>query len=165
MSHFLNSRHHSGHYICEADNGFGNSPVAKEVRLEVHRKFIFCHFAGNLLWTWFYSSFLCDAIYNYFPFFQMLLMLKLSVVSCSLGREIIFICHYFRNEYWTHDVKDLRRFKELTFQIWKRGEASLHCSQFSKGCCHLDKVGEIFSLFMWPRREKWKWNCCHMWTR
>jgi len=30
------TRHHSGHYICEADNGFGNSPVAKEVRLEVH---------------------------------------------------------------------------------------------------------------------------------
>ena len=89
-----------------------------------------------------------------FPFFQMLLMLKLSVVSCSLGREIIFICHYFRNEYWTHDVKDLRRFKELTFQIWKRGEASLHCSQFSEGRCHLDKVGERFSLCMWPRREK-----------
>jgi hypothetical protein len=30
------TRHHSGHYTCEADNGFGVTPVSKEVRLEVH---------------------------------------------------------------------------------------------------------------------------------
>jgi len=30
------TRHHSGHYVCEADNGFGISPVTKEVTLEVH---------------------------------------------------------------------------------------------------------------------------------
>jgi len=30
------TRHHSGHYICEADNGFSQLPESKEVRLEVH---------------------------------------------------------------------------------------------------------------------------------
>ena len=90
MSHFLNSRHHSGHYICEADNGFGNSPVAKEVRLEVHRKFIFCPFVNLIL----FLSIPLWCHLQLFPLFQMLLMLKLSVVSCSLGREIILICHH-----------------------------------------------------------------------
>jgi hypothetical protein len=31
-------RHHAGHYICEADNGFGPEPITAEVKLEVHRK-------------------------------------------------------------------------------------------------------------------------------
>ena len=31
-------RHHAGHYLCLADNGFGPSPVSKEIKLEVHRK-------------------------------------------------------------------------------------------------------------------------------
>lgn len=30
------TRHHSGHYVCEADNGFSSTPVQAEVRLEVH---------------------------------------------------------------------------------------------------------------------------------
>ena len=32
------TRHDAGHYICEADNGFGPTPVSKHARLEVHRK-------------------------------------------------------------------------------------------------------------------------------
>ena len=35
----VSARHHSGHYVCEADNGFTATPVSKEVRLEVHRKY------------------------------------------------------------------------------------------------------------------------------
>ena len=31
-------RHHAGHYVCSADNGFGNVPVTKEIKLTVHRK-------------------------------------------------------------------------------------------------------------------------------
>ncbi len=34
----LHCRHHAGHYICEADNGFGPEPITAEVKLEVHRK-------------------------------------------------------------------------------------------------------------------------------
>ena len=34
------SRHDGGHYRCIADNGFGQEPVTKEVKLEVHRKYI-----------------------------------------------------------------------------------------------------------------------------
>lgn len=30
------TRHHTGHYVCEADNGFGPEPVRKEMKLEVH---------------------------------------------------------------------------------------------------------------------------------
>jgi len=30
------TRHHAGHYICEADNGFGPTPVSRHVKLEVH---------------------------------------------------------------------------------------------------------------------------------
>merc|ERR1711892_1384573 len=30
------TRHHAGHYLCQADNGFGPTPVTKEIRLEVH---------------------------------------------------------------------------------------------------------------------------------
>jgi len=30
------TRHHTGHYVCEADNGFGPEPVRKEIKLEVH---------------------------------------------------------------------------------------------------------------------------------
>ena len=32
------TRHHAGHYLCMADNGFGPLPSIKEVKLEVHRK-------------------------------------------------------------------------------------------------------------------------------
>ena len=32
------TRHHSGHYLCEADNGFGPTPVSRHLRLQVHRK-------------------------------------------------------------------------------------------------------------------------------
>ena len=32
------SRHHAGHYVCGADNGFGPAPVTKEIKLTVHRK-------------------------------------------------------------------------------------------------------------------------------
>ena len=32
-------RHHTGHYICEADNGFGPDPVSKEIKLVVNRKY------------------------------------------------------------------------------------------------------------------------------
>ena len=32
------ARHHSGLYSCEADNGFGPEPVAREVRLEVEHR-------------------------------------------------------------------------------------------------------------------------------
>jgi hypothetical protein len=32
------TRHHAGHYLCQADNGFGPTPVTKEIKLEVHRK-------------------------------------------------------------------------------------------------------------------------------
>ncbi len=37
-SSFPICRHHAGHYICEADNGFGPEPITAEVKLEVHRK-------------------------------------------------------------------------------------------------------------------------------
>jgi len=30
------SRHHAGHYVCGADNGFGPAPVTKEIKLTVH---------------------------------------------------------------------------------------------------------------------------------
>eukprot|EP00090_Calanus_glacialis_P008370 TRINITY_DN16689_c0_g1_i3.p1 TRINITY_DN16689_c0_g1~~TRINITY_DN16689_c0_g1_i3.p1 ORF type:complete len:384 (+),score=85.09 TRINITY_DN16689_c0_g1_i3:212-1363(+) len=30
------TRHHAGHYLCQADNGFGPTPVTKEIKLEVH---------------------------------------------------------------------------------------------------------------------------------
>merc|ERR1711892_1193337 len=30
------TRHHAGHYLCQADNGFGPEPVRKEIKLEVH---------------------------------------------------------------------------------------------------------------------------------
>ncbi|XP_023346513.1 neural cell adhesion molecule 1 [Eurytemora carolleeae] len=30
------TRHDAGHYICQADNGFGPDPVTREVKLEVH---------------------------------------------------------------------------------------------------------------------------------
>jgi len=30
------TRHHAGHYLCMADNGFGPLPTIKEVKLEVH---------------------------------------------------------------------------------------------------------------------------------
>ena len=30
------TRQHAGYYLCMADNGFGPSPVQKEVRLQVH---------------------------------------------------------------------------------------------------------------------------------
>jgi len=30
------TRYHTGHYVCEADNGFGPEPVRKEIKLEVH---------------------------------------------------------------------------------------------------------------------------------
>ena len=33
------SRHHAGHYVCSADNGFGPNPVTREIKLTVHRKF------------------------------------------------------------------------------------------------------------------------------
>ena len=37
--HFTQTtRHHAGHYVCSADNGFGPQPVTKEVKLTVHRK-------------------------------------------------------------------------------------------------------------------------------
>ena len=32
------TRHHAGHYLCMADNGFGPLPSIKEVKLEVHRE-------------------------------------------------------------------------------------------------------------------------------
>ena len=32
------TRHHAGHYLCMADNGFGPLPTIKEVKLEVYRK-------------------------------------------------------------------------------------------------------------------------------
>ena len=32
------NRHQAGHYVCSADNGFGNVPVTKEIKLTVHRK-------------------------------------------------------------------------------------------------------------------------------
>ena len=32
------TRHHAGYYLCMADNGYGPSPVQKEVRMEVHCK-------------------------------------------------------------------------------------------------------------------------------
>jgi len=35
--HFTQTtRHHAGHYVCSADNGFGPQPVTKEVKLTVH---------------------------------------------------------------------------------------------------------------------------------
>ncbi len=37
-------RHHAGHYICEADNGFGPEPITAEVKLEVHRKCLISFF-------------------------------------------------------------------------------------------------------------------------
>jgi len=30
------NRHHSGHYVCSADNGFGSDPVTREIKLTVH---------------------------------------------------------------------------------------------------------------------------------
>ena len=33
------TRHQTGHYICEADNGFGPDPVSKEIKLVVNRKY------------------------------------------------------------------------------------------------------------------------------
>jgi len=30
------SRHHTGHYMCEADNGFGPTPVSRHMKLVVH---------------------------------------------------------------------------------------------------------------------------------
>ena len=35
------TRHHSGHYLCEADNGFGPSPVSRHLKLQVHCKLLF----------------------------------------------------------------------------------------------------------------------------
>lgn len=35
------SRHHSGVYYCQADNGFGPEPVTEQIRLDVQRKEIF----------------------------------------------------------------------------------------------------------------------------
>ena len=32
------TRHHAGHYICSADNGFGPTPVTAQIKLTVHRK-------------------------------------------------------------------------------------------------------------------------------
>jgi len=32
------NRHHSGHYICSADNGFGPQPVTAEIKLDVQHK-------------------------------------------------------------------------------------------------------------------------------
>ena len=32
------SRHHSGVYICSAENGFGKDPVEVAVKLDVHRE-------------------------------------------------------------------------------------------------------------------------------
>ncbi len=32
------NRHRSGVYVCSADNGYGNDPVATEIRLDVQRK-------------------------------------------------------------------------------------------------------------------------------
>ena len=32
------TRHHAGHYLCSADNGFGPEPVTAQIKLTVHRK-------------------------------------------------------------------------------------------------------------------------------
>ena len=32
------TRHHAGHYVCSADNGFGPDPVTAQIKLTVHRK-------------------------------------------------------------------------------------------------------------------------------
>jgi hypothetical protein len=32
------SRHHSGIYICSADNGFDKEPVETQIKLDVHRE-------------------------------------------------------------------------------------------------------------------------------
>ena len=32
------TRHHAGHYVCSADNGFGPAPVTAQIKLTVHRK-------------------------------------------------------------------------------------------------------------------------------
>ena len=46
-----------------------------------------------------------------FSLFQMLLMLKLSVVSCSLGRKIILICHQYHGIIWEMNIGHM---------IWKK---------------------------------------------
>ena len=33
------TRHHSGHYICSADNGFGPQPVTAQIKLDVQREY------------------------------------------------------------------------------------------------------------------------------
>ena len=32
------TRHHAGHFLCHADNGFGPQPVTAQIKLTVHRK-------------------------------------------------------------------------------------------------------------------------------
>lgn len=32
------TRHHAGHYVCSADNGFGPQPVTAEIKLDVQHK-------------------------------------------------------------------------------------------------------------------------------
>ena len=34
------TRHNAGHYVCEADNGFGSGPTTKELNIDVHCEYI-----------------------------------------------------------------------------------------------------------------------------
>ncbi len=38
LSFYPVTRHHSGVYFCNADNGFGPNPVKAEIKLDVQRK-------------------------------------------------------------------------------------------------------------------------------